>query len=207
MVENSDSDESKPSEQFSLRHELQRKAIHLAMGIVPIWVWLVPPRTAMLGLILATSVTVIVDLLRLSDRRLRSFFLSLFRSLIRRHEEKHLLGSTHYMLAALLSVLVFDKMIAVAALAFLVLGDTVAAIFGKRFGTIAFWGKSLAGSSACLVTCLLLGGIILRDPVLAVAGAVAATIAEALPLPMDDNMRVPIISGLVMQLVAHYILG
>ena len=177
------------------------------MIVVPIWVYIMPHTTALLGLILATFATVAVDLLRLSDRRLRRFFLRLFRSVIRPHEEEHLLGSTHYMIAALLSVVVFDHVIAIAALAFLVLGDAAAAIIGKRFGTPGLWGKSPQGSMACFVVCLLVGWPLLGSFWLAMVGAVTATVAEAMPSPLDDNMRVPIFGGMAMQLAARFLQG
>ncbi|MFH1754652.1 MAG: phosphatidate cytidylyltransferase, partial [Candidatus Latescibacterota bacterium] len=151
----------------------------------------------------AMTGTVVMDLLRLSDDRLRQFFLRFFKSLIRSHEEEHLLGSTYFMIAALISVLVFDKMIAISALTFLVLGDTAAAVIGKRFGKAAYWGKSLAGSIACLLCCIVIGFLLLDNMPVILAGALAATIAEALPVPMDDNMRVPIASGFVMQFMLH----
>ncbi len=198
------SDAPKPQ---PMRHELQRKSFHLGMIIVPVAVYFLPPTPALLGLIIATFATVAVDLMRLSDHRLRRFFLQLFRPLIRRHEEEHLLGSTHYMIAALLSVVVFDHEIAIAALLFLVLGDAAAAIVGKRFGKPLFWGKSPQGSIACLVVCFALGWLLLRSPELAVIGAVTATVAEAMPSPLDDNMRVPIFSGIAMQLAARFLQG
>ena len=204
MTENTGSDQA-PG--FSLKRELQRKSIHLGMIIIPLWVYIVPPNWALLGLIIATSATVVLDLLRLSDRRLRRFFLRLFRSLIRSHEEEHLLGSTYFMIAALLSVLAFDDTIAIAALTFLILGDTLAAIVGKKYGKPMYWGKSPQGSLACFVCCLIIGAALLDNQWVIIAGALAATVAEALPVPMDDNMRVPIVSGLVMQYVAHYMQG
>lgn len=190
-----------------MRRELQRKSFHLAMIIVPVGVYFLPYTPALLGLIIATFATVAVDLMRLSDHRLRRFFLQLFRPLIRRHEEEHLLGSTHYMIAALLSVVVFDHEIAIAALLFLVLGDAAAAIVGKRFGQPLFWGKSPQGSIACFVVCLALGLWLLRSPELAVIGALTATVAEAMPSPLDDNMRVPIFSGIAMQIAARFLQG
>jgi glycerol-3-phosphate acyltransferase PlsY len=202
MTRNSPPDDAEtPPAAQTLTAELQRKSFHLAMIAVPVWVYLMPPTPALLGLILATFVTVAVDLLRLSDHRLRSFFLRLFRSLIRPHEQEHLLGSTHYMIAALLSVIVFDHGVAIAALAFLVLGDAAAAIVGKRFG------KSPQGSIACFVVCLAVGVPLLGSTQVALIGALAATLAEALPSPLDDNMRVPIFSGIVMQLALRLFQG
>jgi len=192
---------------FSLRHELQRKSLHLAMIIIPVWVYFVPSAPALIGLIIATFATVSVDLLRLSDQRLKRFFARFFRSLIRSHEEEHLIGSTYYMIAALLSVVVFDHTVAIAALTFLVLGDAAAAIVGKRFGRPMYWGKSLHGSTACFLVCFAVGWPVLGFVWLAIVGALAATIAEALPVPMDDNMRVPIFSGLTMQLMLHLLQG
>jgi len=204
MTGNTGSDQPRA---FSLKRELQRKSIHLGMIIIPLWVYIAPANWGLLGLIIATSATVVLDLLRLSDHRLRGFFLRLFRSLIRSHEEEHLLGSTYFMIAALLSVLAFDDTIAIAALTFLILGDTVAAIVGKRYGKPMYWGKSPQGSLACFVCCLIIGAALLDNQWVIIAGALAATVAEALPVPMDDNMRVPIVSGLVMQFVAHYMQG
>lgn len=192
---------------FSLKRELQRKSIHLSMIIIPAWVYFTPRNWGLLGLIIATSATVVTDLLRLTDHRLRQFFLRLFRSLIRSHEQEHLLGSTYFMIAALLSVLAFEKNIALSALTFLIVGDTVAAIVGKRFGTPRYWGKSYQGSLGCFVSCLIIGAALLDNMWVVVAGSLAAAIAEALPVPMDDNMRVPIISGLIMQLVSTYLQG
>lgn len=185
----------------SLTEEIKRKAIHLSMIVIPLWIYFVPGRARSLGLIIATLVTVALDLLRLSDARLKRFFLRFFRSLIRVHEEEHLLGSTYFMIAALFSLLLFDSTVAVAALAFLVLGDTAAAVVGKRYGKPRYWGKSLEGSLACTVSCVLVGMVLFREPLVIVVGAAAATIAEAVPLPMDDNMRIPIFSGIAMQMV------
>jgi dolichol kinase len=198
---------SNPANKFSLKLELQRKSIHLAMIVIPLWVYFTPKNWGLLGLIIATSATVVGDLLRLTDRRLRGFFLRLFRSLIRSHEEEHLLGSTYFMIAALLCVLAFDEPIAIAALTFLIIGDTVAAIVGKRFGRPRYWGKSIEGSMACFVACLIIGAGLLDNMWVIIVGALTAAIAEALPVPMDDNMRVPIVSGLAMQLVAHFLQG
>ena len=37
--------------------------------------------------------------------------------------------------------------------------------------------------------CLVIGSLILANPWVAIIGALAATVAESLPVPMDDNMR------------------
>jgi hypothetical protein len=66
--------------EFSIKRELQRKSIHLGMIIIPLWVYVTPHDWSVLGLIIATSATVVTDLLRLTDHRLRGFFLRFFRN-------------------------------------------------------------------------------------------------------------------------------
>jgi len=191
----------------SIKLEMQRKAIHLGMLVIPVWIYFVPNPIRNIGLIIATFSTIVLDILRLSDPRLKRFFLKFFRSLIRRHEERHLLGSTYFMVASLISSLIFEQTIAIAALLFLVIGDMVAAVAGKKFGKPRYWGKSIEGSTACLASCLLIAyfmqALLNADGLTMVFGAIAATIAEAVPAPMDDNMRVPIMSGIVMQIVVN----
>jgi dolichol kinase len=191
----------------SIKLEMKRKAIHLGMLIIPLWIYFVPNPIRNIGLIIATFSTIVLDILRLSDPRLKKFFLRFFRSLIRRHEERHLLGSTYFMVASLISSLIFDETIAISALLFLVIGDMAAAVVGKKFGRSRYWGKSIEGSTACLASCLLIGfamqALLDADGLAMVFGAIVATIAEAVPAPMDDNMRVPILSGIVMQIVVN----
>jgi glycerol-3-phosphate acyltransferase PlsY len=99
-------------------------------------------------------------------------------------------------------VYAFDKPVAVAALAFLVVGDTTAAIVGKSIGRIPIFGKTLEGSLACFLVCLAVGWIIpelsLKQ---AVAGAAMATLVELLPVPLDDNLRIPLAAGFTMTLI------
>ena len=81
----------------------------------------------------------------------------------------------------------------------------MATIIGKKYGRRRLFNKSLEGSLACLLVCLLIGvimvvgGKVMLLPV-AVVGAVTATIAELLPFPVDDNLTIPIFSGGTMTL-------
>jgi len=80
-------------------------------------------------------------------------------------------------------------------------GDTVAAIVGKSAGRIRIFGKTLEGSLACLLICF---GITLFLPEVpfhvAIVGALVATIFELLPIPLDDNFRIPLSAGFAMEL-------
>jgi glycerol-3-phosphate acyltransferase PlsY len=136
---------------------------------------------------------------RLNHLPTRNVFRHFFGELLRNHEEVSLLGSTYLLIACLLSIHLFPKPIAVLALAFLIVGDTMAAIVGKWLGRVRIFDKTLEGSLACLVTCYLLTLLVPEVPFrVAVVGALTATVFELLPIPLDDNFRIPLSAGFAM---------
>jgi dolichol kinase len=192
---------------FSLQDELKRKSIHLSLFIVPLGYYLAPRPLGMLGLILATSMIVSMDILRLRSAFFGRIFLRVFGPLIRSHERTHILGSTYYMAAVFTCVMVFDRQVALSALLFLVLGDTAAAVVGRKFGRKFYREKSLEGSLACFLCCVFIGLLLLNSLWVMISGALTATLVEAVPLRINDNLKVPILSGLVMQVVASNLQG
>jgi dolichol kinase len=187
-----------------LASELKRKAIHLASLVIPVGYYLSPDswhRDWERALLASVILSLAIEVFRLNHPRTRNLFRHFFGELIRNHEEASLLGSTYLLIACLLSIHLFPKPIAVLALCFLIVGDTVAAIVGKSVGRIRMFGKTLEGSLACLVVCF---GITLFLPEVpfhvAIVGAVVATIFELLPIPLDDNFRIPLSAGFAMEL-------
>ena len=102
--------------------------------------------------------------------------------------------------------------VAMASILFLVLGDMSAAIIGVSFGGEAVamklgrgGKKSMEGSTAMFIICFVMGStmfasIHLREyPVF--FGALAATLVELYePLGLNDNLTIPLISSVAMQL-------
>lgn len=181
--------------------ELKRKSIHFLFGLViPVGYGLLPEFWARWVLAAATVGVTAVDFLRLRNPFFRRLFLEFFAPMIRRHEHSSLTGASYLLISSLVCVLAFDRPAAIAAIAFLVVGDTVAAVVGQAWGRVKVFGKSLEGSVACLASC---GIILLAVPHLpwrvGLTGAVVATLVELLPIPVDDNLRIPILSGWMMQ--------
>jgi dolichol kinase len=191
--------------------ELGRKAIHLSFIVLPLdllFETLPWPRgraqwTLLLALLALGALT--LDLVRLRERRVRRLFRDFLGGMLREHERLGLLGSTYLLMAALLAVGLFPRPVAVAALGFTVLGDAFAAIVGKAWGRTRVFRKSLEGALGGLAACLAwaaflaLSGV-LPWPVL-VAGALAASLVELLPIPLDDNLGMTLVAALVMSLL------
>ncbi len=101
-----------------------------------------------------------------------------------------------------LTIALYSKPIAITAISFIIVGDSFAALLGRRFGKIKFYrNKTVAGSIGCLLSMLVVA-ILVPDMYLTVAviGAVFGTIFEAFSFGVDDNVTVPILSGLFMTL-------
>jgi len=190
---------------MSLLPEIRRKAIHLSFILVPlIYLYDVLPRPFIVrGLLAAVLVSFVFELFRLHDARVRFLVSRFFRDLVRRHEAKQLLGSTYLLIAAVLTIELFSKEIAVSALGALVLGDTAAALVGKTIGRVRVLGKTLEGSIACFVVSFLFAwGVVGMEAWLAACGALTATLFELLPVPLDDNFRIPLSAGYVMKILS-----
>jgi dolichol kinase len=188
---------------MSLLPEIRRKAIHLTFILIPlIYLYdLLPKPFIVRGLLVAVLASIAFELFRLHDARVRFFVSRFFRDLVRRHEQKQLLGSTYLLIAAVLTIELFSKPIAVSALGALVLGDSAAALVGKTVGRVRVLGKTLEGSAACfLVSFLFSWGVVGLPAWLAACGALTATLFELLPIPLDDNFRIPLSAGFVMKI-------
>jgi dolichol kinase len=195
-----------------LHAEIGRKAIHLAFIVFPLLLlhnWLPWPRTRgqwtvlLVALVLAAMA---IDLVRIHQRQVRAFFKRFFGDMIRRHEQTALLGSTYLLLATLLAVDLFPRPRAAAARGITVRGGTFAAIVGRAYGRTRLFGKSLEGAIGGLTGCLLWSSYLVwvgavSWPV-ALTGALVASLAEFLPIPLDDNLGITLFSGYAMRLVA-----
>lgn len=155
-----------------------------------------------LVLVPLTVLALFIDVVRLEHKTSKRVFLNLVGILLRKHEIDNFTGATYMMISALLCIAFFPAEIAVGSLAFLAIGDTLAALVGIPLGKrkILNTAKSLEGSLACFIGCFIFG-LFFLNPVVALAGAFIATVAEFSRIPVDDNLKIPIASGLAMSLV------
>jgi glycerol-3-phosphate acyltransferase PlsY len=156
-------------------------------------------------LILLGAVTLVfaaMDITRLSAGRVNLFLLRRTGRTFKDGEKTRVSSMTGFLIASLFVILIFDRSIAVYAMAFLVFGDFFAKYFGLQFGRTPLFQKTLEGSLAHLLACLIAGGVIaefVAVPVWIVAcGAMVATVFEVLPTAIDDNLTVGISSAAVM---------
>lgn len=136
---------------------------------------------------------------------LNRLFITLFGPILKPAEATEISGATWFLIAAFFAFYFYGPAVAVPALLFVAVGDPAAALAGMRAPGPRWWGKSPVGALAfiaaalsvwTLLTALGFGGW----SAAIVAGVIIAAVAELLPIPLDDNLTVPLLSGGAMML-------
>ncbi len=201
--------------------ELKRKAIHLLALSMPVGLLVVGRPTALLVFVPLALFALLADVARQRITSVRTAFLKVFGPLMRPEELPPLgrplilNGATWMCLSTALCAFLYPEPVAAAALVMLMLGDAAAAILGRRLGKHHFRGstKSWEGTAAFFVVAAIATlpfGVstlmsVMGQPPLSLLqiglGALVAAVVEALPFPLNDNIRVPVLAGFVMILV------
>lgn len=183
--------------------ESARKLIHVTGSLIPLaylFLDITKPQALLILGILALPF-VLADILRLWWPTLNRWFIHWFHGAMRPGEETRLTGSTYYVLACWVTILVFERNVAVAALLILAYADTAASVVGQALGGYRLGKeKTLSGAVAFLVTAFLVG-LPFFSPITALGGAVIAAATECLPLPLDDNVTIPLVAGIFFTLL------
>jgi dolichol kinase len=189
---------------LKLSAELQRKSIHLGCSFLPLLYHFYLSREQIIAFSGFISIIFLsAEFLRFRFMRVQALFSRLFVPLLRESEKgKILTGATYLFLSATITFIVFEKKIAVPSVLVLTIADSLAAIAGKMTESVRFFRKSLAGSLAFLVSgtaiiWLLVPGI----GYTALFVVIPVTVLEAAVVKIDDNILIPLSTGLVLYLI------
>jgi diacylglycerol kinase (CTP) len=189
---------------------LGRKLFHLlgGLGLLALYA-LLGREQALWSYTVLAGIVLLLEIARLRSPAFNRMLFARFGSFIRKSEERRMTGTVPYLLGVGLALLFYRVEIAAAAVCFLTFGDVAATAVGERFGRTKIAGeKSLEGTLAFIAAAtasgLLLAVVdihLMRGIIL--AGALTAAFAELLPLPLNDNLVIPLASGGVMELIAR----
>lgn len=146
---------------------------------------------------------ILIDISRLSFKNFNFFLLkNLF---IKQKEMKIFSSMSLFCLASFIILLIFERKIAFVALLFLIFGDFFAKIIGILYGRRKFFTKTLEGTLAYFASCLLFGFFTTYfwpiSFLTVFCGALTASLIEVLPIGIDDNFTIGLISASVMYLI------
>ncbi len=208
------------------KQEINRKLFHLFALLLPVGIFYFPKIfgisdimvTVIIGLLLMTIAG--VEILRFKYPEIHRIFQKIFRSMLRKEEGETITGSTYFIGAAFICSVLFpkDAHISFMVLSMFLFGDAAAAIAGQSIGRTKIGRKSLEGSLACFMLCMIIcftvfpllpllldawGGVVPLPLIFITSFTI--TIFELIPIKigrnftLNDNLSVPVIAGLVMQ--------
>ncbi len=195
--------------------ELWRKALHVTGSLIPVVYFFLSKQTAVIGLSIVNAILLLIEWLRLSGK------IRLPCILLRQHENNQVAGYIYFQMGALLAIVLFNKTIAIAAVLMLALGDAASGLAGAIISggnirsneekKLVF--KPLPIAAVMFAVCILVGLVLSSLPLptdmihlslrVYISGAIGATLGDAIPLrirgkTIDDNLMIPILSGLFM---------
>lgn len=162
---------------------------------------------AILGTLL--GVTMSIEYSRSRWEWVNSVAVKVMGPVMRDTEVNSLTGIPFYMASCLFAFLIFPKHVAVLSILYLALGDPSSSFFGVLYGrNKIFPNKSLQGTLGGFGVCALVTFAYLywqRFPsekilLLSMLGGFCGAVSELLPLNIDDNFAIPVVSGALMVL-------
>lgn len=194
-----------------MQSKLWRRLWHLVGGsFFHVLASFIPTSTLFISLGAVTALFIAWEIARFTFPNMNQWMVTYFGVILKKEERFRPTGSTYLLLSSIAVFVLFDRYVAITSVLFLSIGDFMAAVIGEKFGRRRMFDKSLEGSFACLVSCLLIGLVMSRiNQVLVlpavIVGAISATLVELLPIPIDDNLTIPLFSAGIMTLTAFYL--
>jgi len=137
---------------------------------------------------------------------------------MRKHEVNQRSGMFYFITGTVCITSLFDKTIVVLSLIYLSIGDPLASLLGIIFKHVKSMrlrtGKSLLGTFGMFMICILMtrwilmnAGLSEKDTMwIATLSALAASFSELIcpnPLPLDDNLVIPLCSAITLSYAFH----
>lgn len=185
------------------KNAVLREMIHASGFFVPVLAGLIGIYAVALLICVVMALYFISELSRMSRKNLPII------SAITRHAASQAelydfaMAPLYFAIGILITLVLFPAPVNSAAIAIFALGDSTASLFGGLLSKkpLPFnKGKTLEGSIAGFFFAFLAGSVFV-SPVLALIGAAVAMMIESLPLPVNDNVLIPLCTGLALMLV------
>jgi dolichol kinase/phosphoserine phosphatase len=178
-----------------------RDAIHISGFSVPLACkYLLDPHTAAILIFLVAMLYSVSEIMRMFGRRL-PLISDVTRMAAGKSEFQELVAyPLFYALGIIMSLILFPVPISYVSIVVLTLGDGFASIFGKKFGRRPLpinKNKTFEGSLGGLFLAFV-GSLMFVDPYRALAASFIGMLTEILPLPVNDNITIPLASGLTL---------
>lgn len=192
---------------------ITRKLWHISTGLIGLIAYkkfdVTPELTASVLLIFAVA-AFLFEFIRLRSEKINKYAMVLMKPVMRESERNSVSGLPFYALGVSLALFFFPERIAVLAVLFLIFADPIASFFGILYGRDKILpNKSLQGTIAAFSVCYIVTiayGLIYIGPsmnllIFAIAAGIIGSVSEMCSQFIDDNLCIPVVSGLGLYLV------
>ena len=176
---------------------IRRNLFHFSGIVIPLSYLLINKDVALGFTMLLFCVLSVVEFLRITGR----LKLGMAGKYLKEKEVKKPTGSLFYVVAALVVILLFRREVAICALFVLCISDPLSSLVGRRLGRHPLLGKSIEGTLAFFGSSLIILALFSVGLSIALVAAFVATLTElCTPGFLDDNLTIPIMTGLALTL-------
>lgn len=192
----------------------QRNVYHLGTGLLfPLGYYFGNKTGTIITISVFFLIILILEILRFKHQKFNRWAFKHLTPLFKAKEKSHLVGTTYFLLGTLIAVIFSPKYIAILSLTFLAVSDVAAAFVGERWGRIRIYNnKSLEGAASFFISSIILGIALMQVPSLRMEGlniqlviwaSLTATLVELFSCRIDDNFTIPVITSLLMTIIAY----
>jgi len=114
--------------------------------------------------------------------------------------QEFVISPIFYALGIIMSLILFPPPIGYVSIAVLTLGDGFASVLGRKIGRVRVSfnkSKKFEGTISGFFFAFL-GSLLFVDPIKALFASAVGMLAEVLPTPLNDNLTVPLVSGITL---------
>lgn len=194
------------SADLSAKNEFIRKLIHISTVIIPLsYFYYLEKRQASILCIGIFLIFFFADLFRIFVTQMKQIYENILGKLLRLGETgKKLNGATLLFLGYALTTLIFEKEIAVISMMILALADSSAAIIGKSYGKKKIFNKTIEGTVAFFIVTFLVSIFFYDNIGAIILAAILISVFELFSGKLNDNISIPIFSGIIFTLVKNF---
>lgn len=185
------------------KNDILREAIHACGFFVPVLANLIGITAVALLICAVSALYFLSELSRMSSKNLPIISAITQNAASSAELYEFAAAPLYFAIGVLIALLLFPAPVNSATIAIFALGDSTASLVGRSLSKkpLPFnKGKTLEGSFFGFFFAFLAGSIFVL-PVLALIGAAVAMAVESLPLPVNDNILIPLYTGLALTLI------
>jgi len=185
------------------KNDVLREIIHASGFFVPVLAGLIGITAVALLICVVSALYFLSELLRMNRKNLPIISVITRNAASQAELYEFATAPLYFAIGILVTLLLLPAPANNAAIAIFALGDSMASLFGGLLSKkpLPFnKGKTLEGSLFGFFFAFLAGSVFV-SPALALIGAVVAMTIECLPLPVNDNVLIPLCTGLALLLL------